>query len=101
MVVAPIEDRRGTHVSGTNLTRPVLSTVLHEVGHAVGLSSDFEGIDDTTFTFEEYPSVMNDTRPTFAAFCLSSGDGHPGAPNDWALIERRLPHYAPPTFALG
>lgn len=43
----------------------VLSTLSHELGHQLGLTSDYNpAIDSHTRSFDEYPSVMNYNAPT-------------------------------------
>ena len=39
------------------------SLIAHELGHKLGIfANDFEGVDSTTYSFEEYNSVMNYNR---------------------------------------
>lgn len=65
-------------------------TTMHELGHAVGLTSGmYTGIDSTEQPADAYPSVMNyNGCPESYADCYtySSGTGH----DDWGAIEERL-----------
>lgn len=81
---------------GFIITQPNFSTVLHEIGHSIGLDPRHDGIDDFEFSFEEYPSVMNYNSDTVVEpFAFSSGDAHPDAPSDWDIVERRLDDHVP------
>jgi len=77
---------RGT----TLVTEPQLSTPVHEFGHAMGLGSVYPGVDQTRYSFVEYPSVMNYNAPRNATV-FADETAHPEAVNDWEIIERRLP----------
>lgn len=45
------------------------SLIAHELGHKLGiLATDFEGVDSTAYTFDEYNSVMNYNRTTEITF---------------------------------
>lgn len=69
------------------------STLLHEIGHAIGLYGGLVGIDDHQRTFEEYPSVMNyNSRPS--TFTFAGGDGL-DSPNDWGIIDEEMDEWAP------
>jgi hypothetical protein len=70
---------------GFIMTMPRPHTVLHEIGHVLGLGPGYNGVDERRFTFEEYPSVMNYNAPP-DAFRFAADDGHPDAPNDWKII---------------
>ncbi|MFC7071895.1 hypothetical protein ACFQJ7_10645 [Halovenus rubra] len=51
----------------------------------LGLDSQYNGIDERRFTFEEYPSRMNyNASPDVLRF--AGNEGHPDAPNDWKII---------------
>jgi len=65
----------------------VIGTVfMHELGHAVGLTStDYVGIDSTAVPYTEYESAMNYNAPG-VAFTYSSGRPF----DDWAHIQAHL-----------
>lgn len=90
-----LEDANGTYDQNSIATEPNPATVLHELGHALGLLPFLDGVDDRKFTFVEHPSVMNYNRPDFDPLCFSSGDGHRDAVNDWELIDEQLADRVP------
>lgn len=79
-----------TNQAKTLVAEPSPTTPLHELGHAVGLGSIYLGVDQTRYSFAEYPSVMNYNAPRYATV-FADETGHPEAANDWEIIERRLP----------
>jgi hypothetical protein len=90
-----LEGASGTYDQESIVTEPNPATVLHELGHALGLLPFIDGVDDRRFTPAEYASVMNYNRPDFDPLYFSSGDGHPDAPNDWAHIDEQLDSRVP------
>ena len=70
------------------------STLMHELGHSLGLDRrDFDGIDSREYTAEEYPSVMNyETGPQHYGY--SAGEPF----DDWSAIVEDL--YVPDTSRL-
>jgi hypothetical protein len=82
------------------------STVMHELGHSLGLwSSVATGIDSTDVAWEDYPSVMNYNRPVscteswFGSSCsydepyrFSVGTNSPQDHDDWGYIHRVFLH---------
>ncbi len=96
-----IEDVTGSDVGGTATRGGYViqgsgiwssgHATMHELGHALGLSSAiYDGVDSRSISKDEYPSVMNynfecaDYNPE--CYTYSSGSGH----NDWAHVERLL-----------
>ncbi|AGB17330.1 hypothetical protein Halru_2755 [Halovivax ruber XH-70] len=74
------------------------STVMHELGHSLGLTNrDFGGVDSETYSFAEYPSVMNYNAP-LDHYGFSDGSNGPLDHDDWATIERDW--YTPGTYLL-
>lgn len=83
-------------------------TLVHELGHAFGLSnSQFDGIDSTNVSTSEYQSIMNYNHvnacagaQTFSecrngvtqenAFQYSDGDGGPNDHDDWEVIRENI-----------
>ncbi|MFA9417807.1 hypothetical protein [Natrinema sp. HArc-T2] len=73
-----VESQPGRDHTGT--------TVMHELGHSLGLSNaDFEGIDSTRYSFRRYPSVMNYNAPR-DYYGFSSGTGY----DDWEFLENHM-----------
>ena len=70
------------------------STLMHELGHSLGLDRhDFDGIDSREYTAEAYPSVMNyETGPQYYGY--SAGEPF----DDWSAIVEDL--YVPDTSRL-
>ncbi|GAB3689473.1 hypothetical protein GCM10028857_24860 [Salinarchaeum chitinilyticum] len=74
------------------------STVMHELGHSLGLySSTFNGVDSYRYDYWEYPSVMNYNAPG-DAYGFSNGDASIYDFDDWGYIEDNM--YTPPTYAV-
>ncbi|WP_254524827.1 hypothetical protein [Natrinema caseinilyticum] len=72
------------------------STVMHELGHSLGLSNaDFEGIDSTEYAFWRYRSVMNYNAP--ADYYGFSGGSLTGF-DDWEYIDDHM--FTPSTSAV-
>lgn len=70
------------------------STIMHELGHNLGLYPDeYSGIDSTKKDWEEYPSVMNYNHPRNRKqiYTFSSGEGF----DDWNKIKNSLPQEKP------
>ncbi|WP_226480218.1 hypothetical protein [Natrinema amylolyticum] len=65
------------------------STVMHELGHSLGLSNtDFEGIDTDQYSFASYTSVMNyNSPPDYYGF--AAGDLF-NEFDDWAYIDDHM-----------
>jgi hypothetical protein len=74
-------------------TRGQAHVLMHELGHALGLSNaDYEGIDSYDVPHDSYVSVMNYNAP-WGTLGYSSG-----APfDDWAYLEANM--YSPPVLA--
>jgi hypothetical protein len=75
------------------------STIMHELGHNLGLYPDeYSGIDSTIKDWEEYPSVMNYNRPRNSKhiYTFSSGEGF----DDWGEIVDSLPQEKPSSESL-
>ncbi|ABB77935.1 hypothetical protein [environmental halophage 1 AAJ-2005] len=68
------------------------SVLLHELGHHIGLSNHgvFDGIDSSTYSSEEYPSVMNYNRNAETEYSYSGGPHSSTEFDDWARIEQSL-----------
>ncbi|WP_049899497.1 hypothetical protein [Natrinema sp. J7-1] len=65
------------------------STVMHELGHSLGLSNgDFEGIDTDQYSFASYTSVMNYNSPR-DYYGFSAG-GFFNEFDDWAYIDDHM-----------
>lgn len=74
------------------------ATVMHELGHSLGLSSqNFHGVDSEEVPFSDYPSVMNYNAP-MDYYGFSDGSHGPGDHDDWSYIEQRW--YTPDTTRL-
>ncbi|WP_226039012.1 hypothetical protein [Natrinema sp. DC36] len=73
------------------------STVMHELGHSLGLSNtDFDGIDSARYSFRSYTSVMNYDAPReFYGFSSESG---PGTFDDWGYLDEHM--FTPSTAAV-
>ena len=65
------------------------TVVMHELGHSLGLSpADFDGIDSTRYSFQEYTSVMNYNTPRdYYGF---SSNGGPTSFDDWGSLENHM-----------
>ena len=76
-----VESQPGRDHTGT--------TVMHELGHSLGLSpADFDGIDSTRYSFREYTSVMNYNTPRdYYGFSSSGG---PTSFDDWDSLENHM-----------
>lgn len=71
----------------------VSSTLMHEIGHQLGLMpNDYIGIDSRSVSYSEYPSVMNYNSPS-DSLSYSEGVGH----NDWEHINDSFPVISPST----
>lgn len=71
----------------------VSRTLMHEIGHQLGLmSNDYIGIDSRLVSYSEYPSVMNYNSPS-DSLSYSEGVGH----NDWEHINDSFPVISPST----
>lgn len=75
------------------------STLLHEIGHGLGLSQGFVGIDDRQRTFAEYPSVMNYNAPQ-NAFRFAGDTVEDPVRVDWQVIAEEMADNAPPTHGI-
>lgn len=75
------------------------TTFLHEVGHGLGLSAGFVGIDDFQRTFAEYPSVMNYNAPS-GAFCFAGDTVEEPVRIDWQIIADDMADNAPSTHGI-
>lgn len=67
--------------------------ILHELGHALGISSrDVHGVDSFDVPYEQYPSVMNYNRPLLSNSdpSYSNGTQGPRDHNDWREISKEL-----------
>lgn len=65
-------------------------TVMHELGHALGLRDRLhEGIDSTAVPFSAYPSVMNYNRRG-AVFQFSDGTHGQSDFDDWGYLARNM-----------
>jgi hypothetical protein len=65
-------------------------TFCHELGHLLGLLPDVSPEIDRESYWSEYPSCMNYDFD-FPRFCAD--EGTESAPNDWKVIEQRLPRW--------
>jgi hypothetical protein len=81
-------------------SREMATTLLHELGHQLGLDSDvYTGIDSTQYKWEQYPSVMNYSNIDCSVcsyteeITFSNGTGH----DDWAYINQHIRTNLPPT----
>lgn len=92
----------GMLIQDTGDEDQVASTLMHEIGHQLGLyDTDFGGIDSTEYSFEQYSSTMNyncrNERILFfetqdcGVYQFTSG----GVFDDWEHIEESLPQTAP------
>jgi hypothetical protein len=73
-------------------TRGQAHVLMHELGHALGLSADrYAGIDSYAVSYARYPSVMNYNAPW-----EDLGYSTDGAFDDWASLETNM--YAPPAL---
>lgn len=71
------------------------STIMHELGHSVGLRpEDYDGIDSEQYSYDEYPSVMN-YNSADDGYGYSDGTAGPNDFDDWGHIESNL--YQPGT----
>jgi len=107
-----VEDARssGTNVAGVALSPDMMvqqydqadwtgSTVMHELGHSLGLVPNaFGGIDSETYSYSEYPSVMNYDAP-YDAYGFSTGGASIYDFDDWGYIEDHM--YTPSTYAVS
>ncbi|SEW09231.1 zinc metalloprotease [Natrinema salifodinae] len=76
-----VEDQARPDATGT--------TVMHELGHSLGLSNtDFEGVDSREYRFWQYPSVMNYNAPA-DYYGYSSGTRSADF-DDWAYLDEHL-----------
>lgn len=80
-------------VASDNRSRYDGETLMHEIGHSLGLlEGDYTGIDSTNKSFDEYPSAMNYnslepcSENISKCYQYSSGTGY----NDWKYIEKNL-----------
>ena len=74
-------------------TREQAHVLMHELGHALGLSADrYRGIDSDAVSYDRYPSVMNYDAPWED---LGYSTERPF--DDWAYLESNM--YAPPALA--
>lgn len=69
-------------------------TFMHELGHALGLSSTDPAIDSRSVDFEAYPSTMNYNRPQ-DHFEFSTGNASDIDNDDWGTIARSLSNNTP------
>jgi hypothetical protein len=60
------------------------SLFMHELGHAMGLRADMEGIDERTYSGDEYDSVMN-YNGMYGKTTYSDGTDEVGR-DEWELI---------------
>jgi hypothetical protein len=64
-----------------NSPHKMARTVMHELGHMIGMTNiDYEGIDTTKKSSEEYTSVMNYNKPDTLQYSE-------GEINDWEFID--------------
>lgn len=68
------------------------SLFMHELGHAFGLNAGADGIDDETYTTEEYKSVMN-YNGLYEQLDYSDGSDELGR-DEWAFVANE--RYQPP-----
>nr|WP_282594651.1 hypothetical protein [Halomarina salina] len=72
------------------------STLMHELGHSLGIGSDtFTGVDSRERSVAEYPSVMNYNADN-DFYGYSDGSSGDGDFDDWGYIEEHLD--TPPTY---
>lgn len=65
------------------------ATLLHELGHSLGIASNLEGVDSTDVAFADYESAMNYNSPNdFYGF--SDGGESAAGTNDWTHIDCNL-----------
>jgi len=84
-----VEDQWGDDHTG--------STVMHELGHSLGLSNtDFDGIDSARYSFRSYTSVMNYDAPR--AFYGFSSESGPRTFDDWGYLDEHM--FTPSTSAV-
>ncbi|MFB6163067.1 MAG: hypothetical protein ABEJ86_06495 [Halococcoides sp.] len=66
------------------------SLLVHELGHAFGFDESLDGVDEETYTLEEYPSVMS-YNGLYEIIDYSDGSGSLGR-NEWAYIANQRHH---------
>lgn len=67
---------------------------MHELGHSLGLDKRvFKGIDSYTYSYTDYPSVLNYNSPD-TVYTYSTGDSSPNDFNDWEFLTENM--YTPP-----
>jgi hypothetical protein len=80
-----VKDRHSDTVYGN--TYHTGETILHELGHSLGLTNtDFNGIDTNKYSHEEYPSVLNYDYKSNRRYNYSSGASF----DDWNYIEENM-----------
>jgi len=60
------------------------SLVMHELGHAFGITHGVDGVDDDQYSLEEYDSVMN-YNGIYEVMTYSDGDDDVGR-DEWAFV---------------
>lgn len=75
------------------------SLIMHELGHAFGISHDDPGVDSFHYTREEYESVMN-YNAIYDVHTYADGDGEVGR-DEWQFIaqDRHVPTIESPDAA--
>jgi len=62
------------------------STLMHEIGHLLGLDEDLHGVDSKQLSFNEYKSTMNYNGPS-SYYGFSDGSDSTEGAYDWKHIE--------------
>ncbi|USZ69804.1 hypothetical protein NGM10_17055 (plasmid) [Halorussus salilacus] len=90
-----VEYNNGAFVFGSYGGDPEAATFMHELGHSMGLSGDYEGVDSDEVPYTEYSSVMNYNHDSYDD-PLEYSDEEPF--DDWEHINETF--YTPETYEL-
>jgi len=99
LFVDELEGLRGRAVEELLAQELDSTTLLHEIGHGLGIRAGYVGVDDHQRSFDEYPSVMNYHAPrgtfTFAADVVEDP-----VPVDWEIIDGDMSENTPSTHRI-